>query len=64
MVSDSATRFAQVSINLFAHEGTFRIEVPSGEDFDRIAYEFERVGCKVEREDHGRCLVVTPPRRK
>ncbi|RYG24997.1 hypothetical protein EON82_08755 [bacterium] len=61
MVTDSAKRFAQVSINLFSHEGTFRIEVPNGEDFDRIACEFERVGCAVERERRGRCLVVTPP---
>ena len=61
MVSDSAKRFAQISINLFAHEGTFRIEVPDGEDIERIAQEFERVGCGVERETHCRCLVVTTP---
>jgi len=64
MVSDSAKRFAQVSVNLFAHEGTFRIEVPNGEDLDRIAHEFERAGCAVDREPHGRCLVVTMPGRK
>jgi hypothetical protein len=63
MVSDSAKRFAQISINLFAHEGTFRIEVPNGEDIERIAQEFERVGCAVERETHYRCLVVTTPSR-
>lgn len=56
-------RFARVSYGLFAHEGTFRIEVPSGEDFEATAAEFERVGCTVVREPQDRCLTVTCPKR-
>lgn len=59
MTLESSTRFAQISLSLFGHEGRFRIEVPSGEDFERTAEAFERAGAAVERQPLERCLVVT-----
>lgn len=55
---DTATRFAEISLNLFRREGTFRIEVPADDDFELTATAFEARGCAVERDRDRRCLVV------
>ena len=56
-----ARRYAQASVKLYAHLGTFEISVPDGENVEMYARAFEAIGCTVERNRLRGILQVTCP---
>jgi hypothetical protein len=59
MLAHTATRFAESSLALYAHEGTFATGVDSEDEIEPIAQAFEQLGCRVEREPLRLRLKVT-----
>lgn len=64
MVSDLASRFAEVSLRLYGHESAFDIVVDANQDFEAVARAFERQGCTVARNEVRRSLSVACPERE
>lgn len=50
MLPQTATRFAESSLALYAHEGTFATGIDDEELIEPIAKAFENLGCVVVRE--------------
>lgn len=62
MPTSQSTKFAQVSLDLYGHQGSFDIGFNSQEDMDAAAQAFQEIGCKVCQTDPYRfTLTVTPP---
>ncbi|CAN5420242.1 hypothetical protein BH11ARM2_BH11ARM2_37900 [soil metagenome] len=61
MLSDHSTRFAEVSIRLYGHEGAFDIGLDADHDIEAVILAFEKLGCKVVRNQTRRSLSVTCP---
>ena len=63
MLLQTATRFAETSLALYAKEGTFATGVDDDVEMEAVARAFERLGCTVVREPlRFRVKVTAPPR--
>lgn len=62
MIESTATPFAQASLLSHARQGTFTIDLPSGEDGEEVARAFEGLGCTVEPAPFELALRITAPR--
>lgn len=62
MLSRTAERFAETSLAIYAHEGTFATGVDSEDEIEPVAQAFERLGCVVQREPLRLRIKVTPRR--
>lgn len=58
MATDAALRFANVSLSLYRHEGTFTISVGSPDELDAISEAFEAIGCEVVEKDSHRLILT------
>lgn len=55
------SRFAEVTLELFAHEGSFPLVVPVGQDVETTARAFETLDCAVQVGPRDRWITVTAP---
>jgi hypothetical protein len=46
-VQKHVQRFAEVSVEIFGHEGTFDISPPDPQDLGQLKLAYEAMGCKV-----------------
>lgn len=59
---EPADQFARASLLDHAHQGTFTIDLPDGEDGEAVARAFEGLGCTVEPSPFDLALRITTPR--
>ncbi|RYG37886.1 hypothetical protein EON81_05350 [bacterium] len=64
MVSELATRFAEVSLKLYGHEQSFDIGLDNDQELEAVAQAFESLGCQVERNELRHSLTVICPQGK
>ena len=61
MLPNTAVRFAEASLALYAAEGTFSTGVEGDDEMEPVAQAFERLGCTVIREPLRFRVKVTAP---